>query len=92
MTARRRVALVGGHGGLSARYVEVARSLGWRLTHHERSLPRDLGGDLVLLCAGLCSHALRDAARARGGEVVTLNSHSPSAVRRALEERTPADA
>lgn len=81
MTARRRVALVGGHGGLSARYVEAARSLGWRLTHHERSLPRDLGGDLVLLCA-----------RSRGGEVVTLNSHSPSAVRRALEERTPADA
>lgn len=82
----RRVALVGGHGGLSAAYRQAAAELGWSLDHHERRLPRDLGDALVLITVSTCGHQLAAEARTLArGKVVTLRSHSASAVRRALE-------
>ncbi len=85
----RRVALVGGHGGMTARYRGAAEAAGWELEHFERKAPRD-ASRLVILCGGLCSHSQRDEVRALGCEVVVIGQHSPSAVRRALEAREAA--
>lgn len=70
----RRVALIGGHGGLSAAYRKVASDLGWSLTHHERRLPHDLGDALVLVAVSTCGHQLAAAARTHGGGMKIIRS------------------
>ncbi len=63
--SKQTVIVVGGHGGLSDRYREVAAEHGWDLVHYEKKVP---GGarhgiahvTLVVVIVGMVSHTLRD--------------------------------
>ncbi len=89
------VVVVGGHGGMSSRYRDVAKKLGWSVKHYEQRLPPGLRHSigkigLVVVMVGMVSHSLRDQVK----ELVTDESRvkyvrtaSVSALRAAIEEQ-----
>lgn len=88
------VVVVGGHGGMSSRYREVAERKGWSLRHFEQRIPpgvRHGAGKiaLVVVMVGMVSHALRDQIKdlvADETKVVYLRTASVSALRAAVEQ------
>ncbi len=88
--------VVGGHGGMSSRYREVAQRKGWSLRHFEQRIPpglRHTAGKigLVVVMVGMVSHALREQIKdlvASDTKVVYLRSASVSALRAAVEENS----
>ncbi|WP_437532675.1 DUF2325 domain-containing protein [Sorangium sp. So ce726] len=89
------VLVIGGSGGMSSRYRDVAEKHGWSLRHYENRVPpgaRHGAGKvaLVVIMVTMVSHALRDQMQglaADGAPVVYLRSASVSALRAALEQR-----
>lgn len=89
------VLVVGGNGGLSDRYREVAAEHGWDLIHYEKKVPpgarhgiADVA--LVVVMVGMVSHTLRDQVRslaAADAPVVYLRTASMSALRAAVAQR-----
>jgi hypothetical protein len=87
------IVLVGGCGGMSARYREVAHERGLDLRHFEQRIPagsrRTLGKvAAVMIMVGMVSHALRDQVRSlapEGAPIVYLRTSSISALRTAVE-------
>lgn len=88
------VVVVGGHGGMSSRYREVAQRFGWSLRHFEQRIPpgvRHGAGKiaLVVVMVGMVSHALRDQIKelvTDDTKVVYLRTASVSALRAAVEQ------
>ncbi len=88
------VVVVGGHGGMSSRYRDVAKKLGWSVKHYEQRLPPGLRHSigkigLVVVMVGMVSHALRDQVKelvADDSRVVYVRTASVSALRTAIEE------
>lgn len=88
------VVVVGGHGGMSSRYKEVAGRFGWSLKHFEQRIPpgvRHGAGKiaLVVVMVGMVSHALRDQIKdlvTGDTKVVYVRSASVSALRQAVEQ------
>lgn len=90
MSGEGAVVVVGGHGRLSSRYREIAEQHGCPLKHFERRIPPGSHGRicLVVVIAGMVSHALRDQIRGIAGEetpVVYLRTASISALRSIVE-------
>ena len=89
------VLIIGGSGGMSDRYRDVVAQRGFSLRHFENRVPpgarRSLGKiALVVVMAGMVSHALRDQALrlADGGaRVVYLRTASVSALRAAVDQQ-----
>jgi hypothetical protein len=79
---------------MSARYREVASERGLVLRHFEERVPagsrRTLGKvAVVIIMAGMVSHALRDQVRSlapEGAPIVYLRTSSISALRNAVEQ------
>jgi len=88
------VVVVGGHGGMSSRYREVAQRFGLSLKHFEQKIPPGLRHGagkiaLVVVMVGMVSHALRDQIKeivSDDTKVVYLRTASVSALRAAVEE------
>ena len=87
--------LVGGSGGMSDRYREVAAARGLELRHFEKRVPpgvrRTLGNVVaVVIVVGMVSHALRDQVRNLAGDakIVYVRTASVSALRAAVDEMT----
>ena len=88
------VVVVGGHGGMSSRYRDVAKKLGWSVKHYEQRLPPGLRHSigkigLVVVMVGMVSHALRDQVKelvTDESRVVYVRTASVSALRAAIEE------
>jgi hypothetical protein len=87
------VLLIGGSGGMSERYRDVAARHGWELVHYENRVPAGARRGaarvaLVVIMVSMVSHALRDQARALASDapVVYLPSASVSALRGAVEK------
>jgi len=91
------IVLIGGHGGMSARYREVAQERGLVLRHFEQRVPAGARKNLgkvaaIMIMAGMVSHALRDQVRglvSDGAPIVYLRSSSISALRSAVEQIEP---
>ncbi|MBK7830105.1 DUF2325 domain-containing protein [Nannocystis sp.] len=89
------VVVVGGHGGMSSRYRDVAKKLGWSVKHYEQRIPPGLRHSigkigLVVVMVGMVSHALRDQVKelvADESRVKYVRTASVSALRAAIEER-----
>jgi len=89
------VLVVGGNGGLSDRYREVAAEHGWDLIHYEKKVPQGARHGiahvaLVVVMAGMVSHTLRDQVKslaAADAPVVYLRTASMSALRSAVAQR-----
>jgi hypothetical protein len=90
------VVVVGGHGGMSSRYREVAKRFGWSLKHFEQKIPPGLRHGtgkiaLVVVMVGMVSHALRDQIKDLIDDetkVVYLRTASVSALRAAVEQHS----
>lgn len=89
------VVLVGGNGGMSDRYREVAEARGLELRHFEKRVPpgvrRTLGNVVaVIIVVGMVSHTLRDQVRSLVGDakIVYVRTASVSALRAAVDEMT----
>ncbi len=90
----RTVLVVGGSGGMSERYRDVAARHGLSLQHYENRVPAgarrgSVRAGLVVIMVGMVSHALRDQALSLAGDqasVVYLRSASVSALRSAVEQ------
>jgi len=88
------VLVIGGNGGLSGRYRDVAESHGLSLRHYETKVPsavrREAGKvALVVIMVNMVSHALRDQVTKLGldgAPILYLRSASISALRGALEQ------
>jgi uncharacterized protein YgbK (DUF1537 family) len=93
--AKQTVLVVGGNGGLSDRYREVAAEHGWDLIHYEKKVPAGARHAmahvaLVVVMVGMVSHTLRDQVRslaAADAPVVYLRTASMSALRLAVAQR-----
>jgi len=93
--ARQTVLVVGGNGGLSDRYREVAAEHGWELVHYEKRVPPGARHGiahvaLIVVMVGMVSHTLRDQVRnlaATDAPVVYLRTASVSALRSAVAQR-----
>jgi hypothetical protein len=89
------VLVVGGNGGLSDRYREVAAEHGWELVHYEKRVPPGARHGiahvaLIVVMVGMVSHTLRDQVRnlaATDAPVVYLRTASVSALRSAVAQR-----
>jgi uncharacterized protein YgbK (DUF1537 family) len=89
------VLVVGGNGGLSDRYREVAAEHGWDLIHYEKKVPPGARHGiarvaLVVVMVGMVSHTLREQVRvlaAADAPVVYLRTASMSALRSAVAQR-----
>jgi hypothetical protein len=89
------VLVVGGNGGLSDRYREVAAEVGWDLVHYEKKVPPGARHGiahvaLIVVMVGMVSHTLRDQVRslaAADAPVVYLRTASVSALRMAVSQR-----
>jgi len=89
------VLVVGGNGGLSDRYREVAAEHGWDLVHYEKKVPPGARHGiarvaLVVVMVGMVSHTLRDQVKnlaAADAPVVYLRTASVSALRLAVAQR-----
>ena len=90
------VVVVGGQGGMSSRYPDVAKNLGWSVKHYEQRLPPGLRHSigkigLVVVMVGMVSHALRDQVKelvSDDSRVVYVRTASVSALRAAIEEHS----
>ncbi|MDI3290022.1 DUF2325 domain-containing protein [Polyangium sp. 15x6] len=90
----RTVLVIGGSGGMSDRYRDVAEKHGLTLKHYETRVPKGVRRDvgkvaLVIIMVTMVSHALRDQVQnlgIDGAQVVYLRSASVSALRGALEQ------
>ncbi|MDC0744035.1 DUF2325 domain-containing protein [Polyangium mundeleinium] len=90
----RTVLVIGGSGGMSDRYRDVAEKHGLTLKHYETRVPKGVRRDvgkvaLVIIMVTMVSHALRDQVHNLGisdAPVVYLRSASVSALRGALEQ------
>lgn len=88
-SAKGAVIVVGGSGGLSDRYRDVARERGLELRHFENRIPGGMRRTIgkvaaVFIMVGMVSHALRDQAKALvtdDAPVVYMRSASISALR-----------
>jgi hypothetical protein len=88
------VLVIGGNGGLSDRYRDVAEAHGCELRHFEKRVPAGARHGvgrvaLVIVMVTMVSHALRDQARSLASgdaQVVYLKSASVSALRQAVEK------
>jgi Uncharacterized protein conserved in bacteria (DUF2325) len=88
------IVLIGGHGGMSARYRAIAEERGLVLRHFEQRVPAGARKNLgkvaaVMIMAGMVSHSLRDQVRglvSEGASIVYLRSSSISALRSAVEQ------
>jgi uncharacterized protein DUF2325 len=86
------IVVVGGSGGMSGRYREIAAERGLELRHFENRVPngtrRILGRvAAVIIMVGMVSHSLRDQVKGLVSEdapVVYLRSASVSALRNAV--------
>ncbi len=93
--AKHTVLVVGGNGGLSDRYREVAAEVGWDLIHYEKKVPPGARHGiahvaLIVVMVGMVSHTLRDQVRnlaATDAPVVYLRTASVSALRSAVAQR-----
>jgi len=89
------VLVVGGNGGLSDRYREVAAEHGWDLVHYEKKVPPGARHGiahvaLIVVMVGMVSHTLRDQVRnlaATDAPVVYLRTASVSALRSAVAQQ-----
>jgi hypothetical protein len=89
------VLVVGGNGGLSDRYREVAAEHGWNLVHYEKKVPPGARHGiahvaLIVVMVGMVSHTLRDQVRnlaAGDAPVVYLRTASVSALRSAVAQQ-----
>lgn len=87
--------VVGGNGGLSDRYREVAAEVGWDLVHYEKKVPPGARhgiaqAALVVVMVGMVSHTLRDQVRSLSSsdtKVVYLRTASVSALRSAVTQQ-----
>jgi uncharacterized protein YgbK (DUF1537 family) len=91
--AKQTVMVVGGNGGLSDRYREVAAEVGWDLIHYEKKVPPAARHGiahvaLVVVMVGMVSHTLRDQVKnlGTGAPVVYLRTASMSALRTAVAQ------
>jgi hypothetical protein len=90
------VIILGGKGGLEARYREITQAYGYELKHYEQRLPAKARPAsqriaLVLVMVSMVSHPLMARARGLhddGASVVYLRSPSLSAVRDAMDRAT----
>jgi uncharacterized protein YgbK (DUF1537 family) len=88
------VLVVGGNGGLTDRYREVAAEHGWELVHYEKKVPPGARHGiahvaLVVVMVGMVSHTLRDQVKnlaAADAPVVYLRTASASALRSAMSQ------
>lgn len=86
--------LVGGSGGMSERYREVAEERGLVLRHFEKRVPpgmrRTIGKVVaVVIVVGMVSHALRDQVRTlipEGAPILYVRTASVSALRAAVDQ------
>lgn len=86
------VVVVGGSGGMSERYREIASEAGLELRHFEQRVPngtRRIMGKVaaVIVMVGMVSHSLRDQVKSLvpdDAPVVYLRSASVSALRSAI--------
>ena len=89
------VLVVGGNGGLSDRYREVAAEHGWDLIHYEKKVPPGARHGLahvalIVVMVGMVSHTLREQVRnlaTADAPVVYLRTASMSALRSAVAQR-----
>ncbi len=90
------VVLVGGSGGMSERYREVAEARGLALRHFEKRVPSGMRHTLgnvvaVVIVVGMVSHALRDQVRnlvPGDAKIVYVRTASVSALRAAVDDMT----
>lgn len=95
MRADQTVLVIGGSGGMSDRYRDVAAEHGLSLRHYENRVPpgarHSIGKvALVVIMVSMVSHALRDQVRSLSiddAPVVYLRSASVSALRGAIAQR-----
>ena len=93
-TEKASVIVVGGSGGMSERYREVAEAHGLELRHFEKRVPngtRRILGKVaaVIVMVGMVSHALRDQAKAivpDDAPIVYLRTASVSALKQAIDK------
>jgi hypothetical protein len=86
------VVIIGGKGGLEARYREAVEGSGYELRYYEDRLPKKLSANaskiaLVIVVVTMVSHPLMNRARELAGDrarIVYLKSASSSAVRQTL--------
>ena len=86
------IVIVGGHGGMTAKYRETVERCGWKLRHFERTVPagtrRKLGNvAMVVVFASMVSHALLQQITdsvGRDVRIVYLRTASVSTLRTAL--------
>jgi hypothetical protein len=86
------VVLIGGMGGLEARYRAAVEDAGYTLRYHETRVPASAATSvnrvaLIIVVVTMVSHPLMTQARKLAGDhtpIVYLKSHSVSALRHAL--------
>ena len=89
------VVIIGGSGGLEARYREVVERNGYNFRYYEARMPNKLAPastriTLVIVVVTMVSHPLMARARELAGDsarIVYLKSPSISAVRHAIESQ-----
>jgi uncharacterized protein YgbK (DUF1537 family) len=93
--AKQTVLVVGGNGGLTDRYREVAAEHGWDLVHYEKKVPQGARHGiaqvaLVVVVVGMVSHTLRDQVKnlsTANAPIVYVRTASASALRAAVAQR-----
>jgi hypothetical protein len=92
-TSRNAIVIIGGNGGLIARYRETVERLGFQFAGYEKRMPNKGGPSscriaLVIVIVTMVSHSLLSQARALAGDptrIVYLKSPSISALRQTVE-------
>jgi len=92
---RETVVIIGGRGGLEARYRDAVEGSGYNFRYYEDRVPKKLapGGSkiaMVIVMVTMVSHPLMSRARELAGDqgrIVYLKSPSPSAVRQTVAVR-----
>src|SRR5262245_59466087 len=87
------IVVVGGSGGMSARYREIIEERGHELRHFENRVPNGTANVLgkvaaVIIMVGMVSHSLRNQVKSlvpEGAPVVYLRTASVSALRNAVD-------
>jgi hypothetical protein len=98
-TRRDTIVIIGGSGGLEARYRDIIEGHGYNFRYYEARMPNKLARasgriTLVLVIVTMVSHPLMARARELAGDsarIVYLKSPSVSAVRQALESQPAHD-
>lgn len=77
------VVLVGGHGGMSSRYMTEAKKAGVNLKHFENKIPAGLRANigkisLILIAVTMVSHSLREQVKDLAAEVKIVYLKTPS--------------